>query len=349
MKANVSEGLLSTEQVMQLLQLQTDILETAINSHDHQMSLDSLCRVSESIVQNSLASIMLYDADKKSLNVRAAPSISKETVACLNGLVPGLFTGSCGNAVYSGKAQFVTNTKDDQRWRDITTFAEQFNIRSCWSMPISDGQGGVMGSFALSSREIRSPSIFQKNLLQTASYLATLILTKERDDLTLKKMGHSDSLTQLPNRANFEQASNKAIERARKHQEKMALLFIDLDNFKQVNDTFGHAEGDKVLCCIAQRIASKIRKGDLVARLGGDEFVVLIEELNDIDELEKIVTKLVSGLQEPIMIEGSSYGLTGSVGIALYPDNADDIPTLLHYADKAMYRAKKSGKNKYCF
>ena len=158
-----------------------------------------------------------------------------------------------------------------------------------------------------------------------------------------------DSLTKLPNRYLFQDRLEQAILRSRRGQEPLAVLFVDLDHFKRVNDSLGHAAGDTILCDVASRLEGCVRAEDTVARLGGDEFVVLLEGLSHPDLASVVAHKAIQALLPPFAKEGHEFFLTCSVGIAVFPRDGDDGQTLLKNADTAMYRAKEQGRNTFRF
>ena len=123
------------------------------------------------------------------------------------------------------------------------------------------------------------------------------------------------------------------------------MLFIDLDGFKAINDTLGHEAGDKLLQEMGTRLADTVRSGDVVARLGGDEFVVLVQEVGEAKQVEPVARKILSALAKPMFIQGQEYGVTASIGVCMYPSDAQDDQALMKNADSAMYRAKEEGKN----
>jgi len=342
-------GELTLEESNQLIKVQRDILEIVVTGNDYQHALDSLCRVAERIVDDAVASIMIYDIDRLALQVRAAPNVPEQAKSELNGLVPGPNQGSCGTAVYKQIPQFVKDTDLDIRWQNFQSLVNNFNIHACWSMPIVDSDKQVVGSFALSSFCKRAPSKFQKNLLRTASYLASLILRREQEALVLQRAAHSDYLTNLPNRNLFKTRVDQAIARVSRCSSPLAVFFIDLDNFKQVNDDYGHDAGDIVLKEVAARLQSKVRKEDTLARLGGDEFVLLVEDMKETDELRLIASKLLEVLDPPIDQGEKQYHISASIGISIYPINGLSTSELLKCADKAMYVAKSLKKDKIQF
>lgn len=344
-----NSGELTLDESNQLIKVQRDILEIIVTGNDYQHALNSLCCATEGIVDEAVASIMVYDDNRAELLVRAAPNIPEQAISELNGMVPGANQGSCGTAVFKKTPQFVKDTSADKRWQGLQSLANNFNIRACWSMPIVGSDNEVIGSFALSSFCKGEPNKFQKNLLRTASYLASLVLSRERESQLLQQAAHNDYLTDLPNRNLFKKRVDQAIARVSRCSLPLAVFFIDLDNFKQVNDDFGHDAGDIVLKEVAVRLQSKVRQEDTLARLGGDEFVLLVEDMKEISELRLIASKLLEVLNPPIEQEKKQYFITASIGISIYPINGLSTSELLKCADKAMYIAKSLKKDKIQF
>jgi len=165
----------------------------------------------------------------------------------------------------------------------------------------------------------------------------------------IQHLAHYDPLTDLPNRALFEDRLRHSLERARRHQKQVALLFIDVDNFKNINDSFGHQVGDQFLQAVAGRLTACLRKEDTVARLGGDEFTVILEDTHHAQDAVIVAQKIFKALSEPFSLQGQEVFATASMGIALYPQDADNPVDLAKNADTAMYRAKEQGKNIYQF
>ncbi len=156
-----------------------------------------------------------------------------------------------------------------------------------------------------------------------------------------------DALTGLPNRHQLHQRLTAAISTAPEH--KVAVIFLDLDRFKNVNDTAGHAAGDSLLCDVSNRLSSCIRASDMLARLGGDEFVIVAENFENAQHLKDLAERILAAIREPFHIDGNEYHLGTSIGISVFPHDALDGPTLLRCADSAMYLAKESGRNNYQF
>jgi diguanylate cyclase (GGDEF)-like protein/PAS domain S-box-containing protein len=165
----------------------------------------------------------------------------------------------------------------------------------------------------------------------------------------IASLAYNDALTGLANRTSLNPALEQAIERTRRHRSKLAGVFIDLDGFKQINDLHGHAAGDAFLVEVARRLRRSLRASDIVARLGGDEFFVVLEQMQDAQAVERVVSKLASEVLRPYeLFGGTKARVTASLGVSLFPDDAGDAPTLMAHADKAMYAAKRAGKNAFC-
>jgi diguanylate cyclase (GGDEF)-like protein len=158
-----------------------------------------------------------------------------------------------------------------------------------------------------------------------------------------------DTLTGLPNRSMFSQRLNYAIQAAQRYQRQFAVLFMDLDRFKIINDTLGHEAGDQLLQEIAARLTQSLRAVDTVGRLGGDEFVILIEEVSDSNQVAAVAHKILTSVIKPITLKGQESRITASIGISMFPKDAEDEQTLMKNADIAMYLAKEEGKNNYQF
>lgn len=165
----------------------------------------------------------------------------------------------------------------------------------------------------------------------------------------LDRLASHDSLTGLPNRRLFLDRLDQALAHARRNSGQLALLFIDLDNFKTINDSLGHAAGDAVLCAAAVRLQQLVRASDTVARLGGDEFIILLDGADDPEAIAQIAKKALDALAQPIMHMGEALISGGSIGVSRYPHDATGATELIAIADKAMYRAKSGGRQRACF
>ncbi len=186
----------------------------------------------------------------------------------------------------------------------------------------------VGSGLAITLRDISAAKAHEKNLLA---------------------MAHEDTLTKLPNRHWLMSFLPAALARARQNNWRLALFFIDIDNFKQVNDTLGHGAGDALLHVAAMRLKAELRPGDSLARLGGDEFTIVLEHIADAREAQLVAERIVEALRHPIELGGGTAVVGSSIGISVYPADGEDVDTLLRHADIAMYAAKAAGKGRYCF
>jgi len=175
------------------------------------------------------------------------------------------------------------------------------------------------------------------------------ITEKKRVEQRLMHMAHHDMLTGLPNRKLFHDRLQQSLKRAERYQERVALLFIDLDGFKPINDSLGHGIGDLVLRAVAERLMALVRASDTVARLGGDEFTIILPGLNNRADAKRVAEKCVECVSDVIVAEGQEVFISPSIGIALYPDNASNAQELVRHADAAMYQAKHIGPGEYSF
>jgi len=173
------------------------------------------------------------------------------------------------------------------------------------------------------------------------------ISDRKRAEEQIEFHAYHDVLTNLPNRKLFTDRLTQSISRARRSGKSLAVMFVDLDHFKSINDTLGHEMGDELLLEMAKRLSANVREYDTVARLGGDEFTIILSELRQPEDAVNVAEKVRSAVEQPLSIAGTSIEVSASIGIALYPDDGTDAESLLRNADSAMYRAKEAGRNTY--
>ncbi|OYY57583.1 MAG: hypothetical protein B7Y50_14965 [Hydrogenophilales bacterium 28-61-11] len=165
----------------------------------------------------------------------------------------------------------------------------------------------------------------------------------------MESLALHDALTGLPNRRLLFDRLELAIAHAHRNKSSIAVLYLDLDGFKQINDTLGHDAGDALLAMVANRLVSAVRQEDTVARLSGDEFVIALWEMNHTDHAGTLAAKLILALAQPYRIQGGDVSVTASIGVALYSPHGETAETLMKRADTALYEAKRKGRNGYCF
>ena len=196
--------------------------------------------------------------------------------------------------------------------------------------------------------EVGSTPVFYGGRRAVQTILRDITDRKELQERIWRQANY-DTLTGVPNRLMFLDRLQHALERAEREKHHVALLIIDLDHFKEVNDTLGHEAGDALLREVAQRLTRSLRKSDTLARMGGDEFTAIMPRITEPPNLSFAVERMLQSLAEPFLLPGGEGRISGSIGIAFYPEDGSDIATLMKHADTAMYRAKERGRNTFCF
>ena len=214
-----------------------------------------------------------------------------------------------------------------------------------WSLPLHTGSGEVLGVLALFGQV----GDRDRNLLETisveAAELAQLALEHDRLQRQLSHQAQHDALTGLPNRMLLEDRLEQAIRAARRHDSSLGVCYLDLDRFKQINDTLGHGVGDRYLQTVTRILREGCREIDTLARQGGDEFILLLPDLADAEEGLAVAERILGRLAEPFLLGETKFSAAASVGISLYPQHGDSPMTLLQHADTALYAAKRAGRN----
>ncbi|AMK77433.1 MULTISPECIES: EAL and GGDEF domain-containing protein [Methylomonas] len=277
------------------------------------------------IYQNSSEAMLLADADDRILTINAA------------------FTAITGYQLDEviGKHIGILNTggHSDAMWQAI-------HSKGSWQGEIWDKRKNG----ELFAKWLTINTIFDaEQTMQRRVALFSDITEKKKAEGVIWQQANFDPLTQLPNRRMFYDRLSQDIKKAHREHKRLALLFIDLDLFKEVNDTLGHDMGDKLLQIAAQRILASVRETDTVARLGGDEFTVILSDVGDPCNAERIAGNLLQKMTDCFELGNEIAYISTSVGIAFYPDDADNLKSLLKHADQAMYAAKRQGRNQYCF
>jgi diguanylate cyclase (GGDEF)-like protein len=276
--------------------------------------------------------------------------LPKAYVAAIDGLRIGPNVGSCGTAAYRREVVVVSDISRDPLWEDYRELAAEHAFRSCWSTPILSHQRTVLGTFAMYSKEVRKPSVADKALLETARRLAAIAIERKRAEQRIQFMADHDALTGLPNRTLLRDRLAQASLYAARYERWVTVAFIDLDNFKFVNDSLGHNAGDALLKIVSKRMVGCVRNTDTVVRLGGDEFVILlVDQPKSEDIISATLQKIRAAIGAPIHIQEHDLEVTCSIGLAIYPKDGADADALLANADAAMYRAKEIGRDNFQF
>ena len=318
--------------------------------------LQQFCTTLDEAIAPICSCVMLYQPVERILNVGAAPGLSAELRRALDGLTAGLAPGSCSAAVNRNELVVSRDLATDPLWNGLQDTALAAGFRASWSLPIrslqwadspgKDDEVRVVGTVALYFQEQRSPTAQEIKLLDITSALAGLAINSVR---TQEKVGEHqlyDALTGLPSRSLFFDQLKEALVGLSPHENKMALLRLDLDHFKEVNETFGYAVGDFLLRSVAKRLV-ELRKGtDLVARFGDDEFIYLIRELHRDDDVRQLAEGILGALSKPHDFGGEELAVSASLGASVYPWDGEDAQTLLRNAENALHAAKRQGRNR---
>jgi len=327
--------------------LQNRMLEAMVREDPLETLMEKACREVERIAPEVTASILRVSADGL-LHPLAEPSLPAHYCQALEGVPIGPVVGSCGTAAYRGESVLVSDIANDPLWAEFKALALPIGLRSCWSTPIKDSQGRVLGTFAFYYREPRGPSAFHQRLIDVIVHLCSLALQREESRSQIRQLAFYDSLTNLPNRSLLHAKADQALAEAERNKTPLSVLFVDLDRFKQVNDSLGHPAGDALLRLIAQRLSENRRHSDIVGRLSGDEFVLVLPNC-DSGQVTELVEQLKATLSQPCQIAGTTLCPSASIGISLFPVDGHDMGTLIHRADMAMYQAKNAGRGRFSF
>jgi diguanylate cyclase (GGDEF)-like protein/PAS domain S-box-containing protein len=443
-------------------------------------TLSEITTLVETLAPPALCTILLMQPDGRHLRLGAAPSLPERYNQAVDGLEIGPSVGSCGTAAYRRQAVIVSDIATDPLWELPRDFTLSVGLRACWSMPILDEHGVVLGTVAMYYREKREPTGRDWGLLEPAARLIRLALAQQRrkdelreaeaekrkaaalelkrmrllsdvsqeiliiardgiilqvnaaggrmlggpdgqligrqmlqfiaeadhpavmrrlqrresdlnheeihllaavgrlvpvefscatidyegapatvmafrdlsdrkrDEARIRHLAHHDALTNLPNRFLLQEQLTYALNTATGSRTTLALLYLDLDYFKPVNDLLGHAAGDELLVQVAMRLQAELRSTDMLARVGGDEFVV-VAPLDQPEDAAMLAGRLVEALTQPFVLGTDQVEIGTSIGIALYPRDGDSQEALMHAADTALYRAKHEKRGTFRF
>ncbi len=325
------------------------ILELLARNANLQSILVDLSLLIERQMPGRWCLVMLRSGD--SLTPAAGPNAPPSYMKALHlGLINGADMASCGAAAYLLTPVITTDVATDPLWSGLRDLALSHGIRSCCSVPILAGDqkvlGTVLGTLDIFSAAPGRPDDAELRLLESTSRLAAVAIEQRQLYESLEYQAKYDSLTGLPNRYLLVDRLEDSLARARADTSRFGLLWIDIDRFKEINDTLGHRVGDQVLKEVAERWRQCARGPETLARMGGDEFALLSGEIEDCNEGKRRANEIISCLQQPFQIDDYELYLTASVGVCFYPDDGTDSATLQRHADRAMYDAKSSGRNR---
>lgn len=231
--------------------------------------------------------------------------------------------------------------------RNYHEYALKLGYQTTWIKNVFTMSGAFAGFFVISHPHETQPTSLDERTLDTYAYISGVLITKENDVETIKFLTYNDRLTGLPNRSYLLERLTEFIDHSKRTKMMLGLLVIDIDRFKAINNSVGHAVGDSVLRVLADRIKICMSPSDIIARIGGDEFAILVPQLRSQEWLSSITNVILGLLREEVVVEGHSFRLTASVGASVFPMDGWDAQTILKNAETAMYRAKHRGYNKF--
>ena len=313
----------------------TDILNTIVKNMEFEDS-------------SSFCSILLLDKDEKHLLNGAAPSLPDFYNKAIHGLAIGENIGSCGSAAYLKTRVIVDDIMTHRNWQNFKDLALRAKLSSCWSEPIISSTNRVLGTFAIYHSKPSVPNSSDIERINFAANLASIAIENRNTRFELEHRAYSDYLTNLPNRRYFIEQAELELSRYHRYGGEFSLIMFDIDNFKQINDKYGHSIGDLVLQKIAQICRLLLRDIDLIGRIGGEEFALVLPQTN-MQEASNVAKKLrIAISKEKIIInEEVSFNFTASFGITC-ASKYKSIDDLLIQSDLALYEAKNSGRNQVC-
>ncbi|HQU61634.1 MAG TPA: EAL domain-containing protein [Nitrosomonas sp.] len=290
---------------------------------------------------------MLELSDNKLLHC-GAPSLPKEYCDAVHGLKNGPSVGSCGTSTYTGQRVLVENIETDPKWEKIKHLALPHGMRCCWSEPIRNSSGRVLGAFGMYFDYPALPNESQLNDLISAARLAGIVMERDQIQKHLHELAYIDPLTGLANRICFFQHIEQIIQSTAQHNRRQALIYIDLNDFKGFNDSLGHEAGDLLLKSISERLVNICCESDYIARVGGDEFCIFLTEQKE-NDAASVAKRCLDTITQPIEVYSRKLIPACNIGIAYYPDDGRDLSALLKAGETSLYTAKKSGVNQYAF
>jgi len=321
------------------------VLEMIATRKPLEQILVQLAQMVERQYPGTMAAVSLIRDEN--LYIAATAALPQDFVKGMNGIVVGPTSTTSGAASHWRKPVFSRDIASDPIWEGRRDLAQRNGIVSCWSAPILAGSGQALGTIDVYHKTARHPDKSQLALLQMASGSAAIAIEQRQLTDQLAYQAHHDALTALPNRLLFQERLRQGIIQARRSGSMVGLLYFDLDRFKLINDTLGHASGDAVLRQVAERLRSSLRETDTLARMSGDEFTVIATGLKNPQNASLVAETILKALRDPFQVENQELYVSASVGISIYPKDATDAESLQRHADNAMYRAKAQGKNRF--
>lgn len=306
--------------------------------------MTSLCYGVESLAPEVICSILDVDSQGR-LGFLAGPSLPEVYSRSTNGIPVGPDVGSCGTAIFRKQPVEVVDIETDPLWANYKTLALPYGLRACWSSPIEARDGRVLGAFAFYFRNSRGANDLERLIVKECVNICAMAIENSEARARLNDLAFFDSLTGLGNRATLKNRLGLVLQRAEEMQRSVGIFYIDLAEFKAVNDLHGHAVGDTVLRKVANRLRAVASDSDLIVRIGGDEFLVVKTAGSEETEFELFARKLVDGLSGRYDLDGREHiSIDALVGVAHFPVDGKDQDALFAHAETALHRVKRGGQ-----
>ena len=344
--AGISRDISERRRADLLRESQARILEKIALGAPLEGVLDSLISLVETQIPGAVGSLALADADGQHLRTAAAPNVTVSFARGVDESPVGRRAIGGAAAVYRRRAVIVSDIVADPQWDEHRDLISRHGYRSCWALPIASHSGRVLGALTLYSHTVRAPREAEIRICEAACHIAGIAIERKLAEEHIRFMASHDALTGLPNRTLLPDRIEQALRFAKRAGHWATVAFIDLDNFKIINDMLGHNAGDELLKTIADRMVSCLRSIDTVVRMGGDEFaVVLFDQPPSTDNVAATIRKLQEAIVAPLTLAGQTIRVTSSIGVASFPRDGTEPDALLANADAAMYRAKELGRD----
>lgn len=330
----------------QIRSLQHHALQNLANDMPVLEVIGDLCRRVDAIAPDAASSVLHVDLEGR-LHPLGGDSLPPEFAKSIDGLLLGPDVGCCGASAFTGKPVLSLDIATDPKWHQYRELPLSAGWQACWSTPIKARDGRVIGAFGFYFRESKAPTRWHQAIVDACVHLCALAIERHEARTEIARLAYFDALTGLPNRAQLREIMTQTINGSAPRQ-KIAVMFLDLDHFKDVNDTLGHSVGDELLVSVTQRLCKQIRPADTLSRQGGDEFIIVLPNC-DAEKASVIASRMLEALLPPMRVGPRLVPVSASIGVSIYPDNATDIDGLLKHADAAMYQAKQAGRSTYRF
>jgi len=359
----ISHDITARTQAERYEKFRSSTLELLAGNTPLPVILESIVRGVEQLHPDMLCSILLLDKEGKHLTVGYAPSLPAAYNKAILGISIGLGVGSCGTAAFTGTRVIVEEIATHPYWAAFAKLAAESGLGACWSEPILSSARKVLGTFAIYHRAKHAPTEADIYIIEQSARLASIAIGHKQMEEKVQHVAFHDALTGLPNRLLLNDRLEQAKAASKRNGRYAAMLFLDMDNFKPLNDQYGHDAGDLLLQEVARRLSRCVREVDTVARFGGDEFAVVLRELDE-DRAESasqaaaVAEKIRTTLALPYVIsiqdENAAkttveHHCTSSIGVVLFNHQNRSDADIVKWADSAMYQAKAAGRNRVQF